>query len=96
MAIRILSIFNSVVKTIIAINPTLQYPKPNIALKLHCVPNVPSFQHSNWGEVPILYKALNQIPQEKYFLAEKNACLPVLAFMLFVFFRGRLPYSIVR
>ncbi len=38
-------------------------PKPIIALKLHCVPNIPSFQHSNrttlrlstgWGEAPNL------------------------------------------
>ena len=23
-----------------------------IALKLHCVPNIPEFQHSNWEEAP--------------------------------------------
>jgi hypothetical protein len=43
--IRKLSIFNFIVGTIIAINPTRQYPKNHFS-------NIPLFQHSNWGEAP--------------------------------------------
>ncbi len=55
--IMILSIFNFIVKTISAINPTLQYPKTHFS-------NIPAFQHSNrttlrlstgWGEAPNLF-----------------------------------------
>jgi hypothetical protein len=47
---RILPIFNFIVKTISAINPTLQYPKTHSS-------NIPAFQHSNWGEAPNLFMA---------------------------------------
>jgi hypothetical protein len=29
-------------------------PRPIIALKLHYLPNIPAFQHSNWGGAPYL------------------------------------------
>ena len=45
---RILSIFNFVFKTIIAINPIFQYPSTHYSI-------VPAFQYSNWGEAPNLF-----------------------------------------
>jgi hypothetical protein len=49
-----LFILNFIVKMNFAIYPILQYPKPIIALTLHCVPNIPTFHLSNWGEAPNL------------------------------------------
>ena len=37
------------------INPRLHYPGTHdSAKKLHFVPNIPEFQHSNWGKAPNL------------------------------------------
>ncbi len=32
-----------------------------IAQKLHFVPNIPEFQHSNWGEAPNLLKSIEYL-----------------------------------
>ena len=56
----ILSIFNSIVKTIIAINPTVQHPLRTIGSKaggqnpFFQNSSIPAFQYSNWGEAPNL------------------------------------------
>jgi len=40
-----------------SLNPPFHYPRTHdSAKKLHCVPNIPEFQHSNWGEAPNLIK----------------------------------------
>ncbi len=36
------------------VGSTSRRPEPMIAQKLHFVPNIPEFQHSNWGEAPNL------------------------------------------
>jgi len=56
--------FTFIVKTIIAINPTVQYPLRTAAAKgrLYCAnaslraqySKIPTFQHSNWSETPNL------------------------------------------
>ena len=46
---RILSIYILSFGLRRAINPTFQYPKTQLS-------NVPSFQHSNWGEASSLYQ----------------------------------------
>jgi len=38
-----------------SLNPPFHYPSTHdSAKKLHFVPNIPEFQHSNWGEAPNL------------------------------------------
>ncbi len=85
---RILSILNFIVKTNFAIYPILQYPlravgstsrrpRPIIALKLHFVPNIPAFHHSNrttrrlstgWGEAPNLCSKVKSLKYVSHFI----------------------------